>query len=165
MKLILVRHGKSSWDTNHSDHDRPLAPRGIKAAEKIGRWLIEKDHAPATILCSTATRTRQTWGIIKNLVPPTHEEQLIPELYGASPSTMLRFLQGAEKSPVLMVGHNPGSGELARILLQNPPQTVNFFRFPTCATMVCEFPCTKWQDIIPGEATLLDFVVPREIQE
>ncbi len=163
MKLILVRHGKSSWVTNHSDHERPLAPRGVRASEKIGHWLSANGHIPETIFCSTAVRTRQTWGIIKKLVSPGNEEQLVPELYGASPATMLRFLQSAEKSPVMMVGHNPGIGELAHRLLQKPPQTSNFFRFPTCATMVCEFPCTKWQDINPGEATLIGFVVPREL--
>ena len=163
MKCILVRHGKSSWDTNHLDHDRPLALRGIRASEKIGRWLSANDHIPELILCSTAERTRQTWGIIKKVVNSKNEEQLVPELYGASPATMLRFLQRADRSPVLMVGHNPGIGELAHFLLQKPPQTSNFFRYPTCATMVCEFPSTKWQDIIPGEATLVDFVVPREL--
>lgn len=163
MKLILVRHGKSSWATNHSDHDRPLAHRGEKAAEKIGLWLSSNGHIPEIIFCSTAKRTRQTWEIIKKVVGTANKEQLVPELYGASSATMLRQLQRAETSPVLMVGHNPGIGGFANIVLQNPPQSSNFFRFPTCATMVCEFPSSKWQDIMPSEAILIDFVVPREL--
>ena len=163
MKLILVRHGKSSWVTNHSDHDRPLAPRGIRASEKIGNWLSSNGHIPETILCSTAKRTRETWGTIKKFVETDYEEQMVPELYGASSGTMFRLLQGASGSATLMVGHNPGIGGLARLLLQQPLQTSQFFRYPTCATLVCEFPCTDWQDIKPSEAALVDFVVPREL--
>ena len=163
MKFILVRHGKSSWDTNQTDHDRPLAPRGIKAAEKIGRWLVSKGHLPQTVLCSTATRTRQTWEGISKLVPAPTEEVFVSALYGASPGMMLKHLQNAKNGSVMMIGHNPGSAELASIVLRTPPQSLQFFRFPTCATMVCEFPNNEWKDINPGEAHLLDFVVPREL--
>lgn len=163
MKFILVRHGKSSWGTNQNDHDRPLAPRGIRAAEKIGRWLVSKGYFPQTVLCSTATRTRQTWEGISKLVPAPKEEVFVPALYGASPGMMLKHLQNAKNSTVIMIGHNPGSAELARIVLRKPPQSLQFSRFPTCATMVCEFPNKEWEDINPGEAHLLDFVVPREI--
>ena len=76
---------------------------------------------------------------------------------------MLKHLQNAKSGTVLMVGHNPGSAELANIVLRKPPQSLQFFRFPTCATMVCEFPNNEWNDINPEEAHLLDFVVPREL--
>ena len=34
--IILFRHGKSEWNTYYdSDHNRPLAPRGIKSAKKM----------------------------------------------------------------------------------------------------------------------------------
>ena len=163
MKFILVRHGKSNWDTNQTDHDRPLAPRGIKAAEKIGRWLVSKEHLPQTVLCSTATRTRQTWEGISKLVPAPTEEVFVSALYGASPGMMLKHLQNAKSGSVMMIGHNPGSAELASIVLRTPPRSLQFFRFPTCATMVCEFPNNECKDINPGEAHLLDFVVPREL--
>ncbi|MBV8432248.1 MAG: histidine phosphatase family protein, partial [Solirubrobacterales bacterium] len=38
--LYLLRHAKSSWDDpGLEDHDRPLAPRGRKAAKVIGAYL------------------------------------------------------------------------------------------------------------------------------
>ena len=36
--LMLLRHAKSAWP-DMADHDRPLAPRGIRAAPEMGRWL------------------------------------------------------------------------------------------------------------------------------
>ena len=35
-EIFVLRHAKSSWDNvNLSDHDRPLADRGIKDAAKL----------------------------------------------------------------------------------------------------------------------------------
>lgn len=163
MKLILVRHGKSSWDTNHSDHDRPLASRGIKAAEKIGDWLNFNKHHPDSVLCSSAVRTRQTWDIIKAQLPAVKHEKHVKELYGASGRMMFMHLQGLTGETVLMVGHNPGMAEFAHRLLLNPPETTQFRRFPTCATLVCKFQTDHWKSIKLGHAILLDFVVPREL--
>jgi len=35
MKLIISRHAKSSWETHHQDHNRPLSPRGSRRLEKL----------------------------------------------------------------------------------------------------------------------------------
>ena len=35
--VILVRHGKSSWEYNVSDRDRPLMERGIKDVNKVAK--------------------------------------------------------------------------------------------------------------------------------
>ena len=37
--LFLMRHGKSSWELNVSDQDRPLGQRGISDAHLIGAEL------------------------------------------------------------------------------------------------------------------------------
>ena len=45
--IILFRHGKSEWNTFYdSDHNRPLAPRGIKAAKKNGSILSKQKTSP-----------------------------------------------------------------------------------------------------------------------
>ena len=58
--LLLLRHAKSGYPADVGDHERPLAQRGIREAALAGDWL--RVHAPAVdaVLCSTATRTRQT---------------------------------------------------------------------------------------------------------
>ena len=43
-RLHILRHAKSSWDEpDLADHERPLAPRGEKAALRIA------EHAPITM--------------------------------------------------------------------------------------------------------------------
>ena len=59
--VILFRHGKSDWDAKYdSDHDRPLAKRGIRDAKRMGKFLSKRAEVPELILSSTALRTRET---------------------------------------------------------------------------------------------------------
>ncbi|MGB5457997.1 MAG: histidine phosphatase family protein, partial [Gammaproteobacteria bacterium] len=37
--LILLRHGKSDWNTDDDDFDRPLKKRGKNASAMVGEWL------------------------------------------------------------------------------------------------------------------------------
>ncbi|NOQ40692.1 MAG: histidine phosphatase family protein, partial [Anaerolineales bacterium] len=40
--LVIVRHGKSSWDDSYlSDHQRPLAKRGLRDAPRMGARLAD----------------------------------------------------------------------------------------------------------------------------
>ena len=69
-RLILVRHAKSDWSLGMADHDRPLNVRGRASAAAIGRWLREKNLRPDQVLCSTATRTRETLDLLDLDAPP-----------------------------------------------------------------------------------------------
>jgi len=41
-RLHLLRHAKSSWDDPPlADHDRPLAPRGVRAGERLRRHALQ----------------------------------------------------------------------------------------------------------------------------
>ena len=54
--LLLLRHGKSDWSSNVDDRERPLAKRGRKAAQAIGRFLTEAGEAPDAVVASPARR-------------------------------------------------------------------------------------------------------------
>ncbi|NIP89767.1 MAG: histidine phosphatase family protein, partial [Gammaproteobacteria bacterium] len=63
--LLLLRHAKSSWDDpSLEDFDRPLAPRGEKAAPVMAAYLASKGLRPDLVLCSPAARARQTWALV-----------------------------------------------------------------------------------------------------
>ncbi len=63
--LSLLRHAKSTWDDPAlPDHERPLAPRGIKAAARISRYLTQEALIPDLVLCSDAVRTRATHALL-----------------------------------------------------------------------------------------------------
>ena len=63
--LSLLRHAKSNWDDpTLPDHERPLSPRGIKAATRMSRYLADEALIPDLVVCSDAVRTRATLALL-----------------------------------------------------------------------------------------------------
>lgn len=164
--LILIRHAKSDWDDPRlTDHQRPLNARGRRAAPRIGAWLATQGLAPGEALVSDATRTRETWGYIAAQLPDAPAPTLHPTLYLASPEAMLTHLRGATAPVVAMVGHNPGTAALARLLVDTPPIHPSFGRYPTAATTVLDFDIDSWQEVEPGTGHARAFVIPRDLPD
>lgn len=163
-RLILTRHAKSSWDDPLTpDHDRPLNERGKAAAADLGVWLASRGYVPDEVLCSDALRTRKTWSGIAPALPGTPVLELKPALYHAGPDVMLAVLRHAKGDCVMMIGHNPGIAEFAERLVARAPSNPEFRRYPTGATLVCDFAVDAWDAVGWGMATVDDFIVPREI--
>lgn len=161
-KLILMRHAKSDWSSaGTSDHDRPLNPRGQKAALAIGTWLKQQPIVPDQVLCSTATRCRQTWDSVAEGLGTTIKPAFDARLYLAEPATMARLLHAATGEIVMMIAHNPGSADLAEALCQTPPDDMDFYRYPTGAVTLIEFAIDHWSDLKPG--TCRAFTTPRRL--
>ena len=165
-RLILMRHTKSSWaDASQRDLDRPLNKRGRRSAALIGEWLKEKGLSPDCALVSSARRAQETWaGVVgrAGAAPTTY----LPELYHARPEEMLALLRGraAGEGIVLMLGHQPAIGAMARQLLPQPPADPAFEKFPTGATAVFDFDAEAWSEVEWGKGRLADFVVPRALE-
>jgi phosphohistidine phosphatase len=121
--LMLLRHAKSDWtDEGLLDKDRPLNPRGKKAAPEMAHWLEKQKLIPDRILCSTAQRTRETLELMKGVWSAHPEVHLIDRLYLASPQTILEEAMGhaAGAQSLLIIGHNPGIEMLATKLSDEP---------------------------------------------
>lgn len=160
-RLILVRHAKSDWSMELDDHARPLNKRGLRSAKALGEWLRSKGYLPDEVLCSTATRTRETLAGL-GVEAATEFDRA---LYHAPASVMLETLQAARADCVLMIGHNPGIAAFARALPARAPAHPRFADYPTCATLVVDFDSPDWSSLTPGSGRVLDFVVPRELTE
>ncbi|AGT09986.1 SixA phosphatase family protein [Paracoccus aminophilus] len=159
-RLILTRHAKSSWDDPaQPDHDRPLNDRGRRSARELGDWLASRGYEPEEVLCSTSTRTRETWDAVfaapLEVRPNVRDEA---GLYHASPDQMLALLRTAQAPTVMIVGHNPGIAELAEMLPARPPLDPEFRRYPTAATLVLDFQIDGWNEVQAGQGSVLDFV-------
>lgn len=161
LTLVLMRHAKSSWDDPAlADHDRPLNPRGQRAAVALGDWLRDQGHMPEEALISTSARTRETFARLGLDLAPRE----LGEMYHAGPMRLIECLRKAHERCVLMIGHNPGLAEFAANIVEEPPQHNRFFDYPTCATLVARFERETWHDLTWSEGRLVDFVVPRELQ-
>jgi len=160
LRLILMRHAKSSWsDPFADDHDRMLNPRGREAAENLGDWLRDHGHSPQLALCSTAMRTRETLERANLSCPVSYE----PELYHAPAARILSVLHRGTRPDLILLGHNPGIGDFAARILKDPPGDDSFFAFPTGATIVAEFAADNWDQVEWASGQLLDFILPRSL--
>jgi phosphohistidine phosphatase len=160
--LYLLRHAKSSWDDpSLADRERPLAPRGQRAADMMGEHLRASGIAPAMVLCSPATRARQTFeglGVDWDAV-------VEPGLYGASEGDLLDRLRklAVELESALLIGHNPALEELTLMLAGEGRELRKVHKkFPTCALATLEFD-GDWSSLRPHAARLIAFVRPKDL--
>lgn len=166
MRLILIRHAKSSWDDPFADdHARVLNARGHVSADAIGRWLLGNGYLPELILCSDSARTRETAERLVADWPQVPRLDVLSRLYHADPDTLLEVLQGAVTTPVAMIAHNPGIGAFATGMVARTPDHARFGDYPTCATAVIDFDVDRWSDIRPGMGRVVDFIVPRDLTD
>ena len=166
-QLLLLRHAKSSWDSaGIPDRDRPLNPRGRRAAAAMRQAMRDLGLAPDLILVSTAKRTLETMGALE----PWDDTPLIEpmdDLYLASEASLLGTLRAVAETvrTVLLIGHNPGMHELAVTLTDPRGSADRLVRgvrdgFPTGA--LAEFSVAgPWSRLGAGGARLIRFLTPR----
>lgn len=164
LTLILTRHAKSSWDDpTQEDFDRPLNGRGRKSAPAIGAWLASKGYLPEEVVVSGARRTVETWSRMASELPETATMQSNPALYEASSDTILAVIRSLTAPTVMIVGHNPGMGDLASRIAAAPANHPKFSLYPTGATTVVTFEAERWADVAIGSGRIADFAIPREL--
>lgn len=167
-RLHLLRHAKSSWDSpGLDDHDRPLAPRGSRATGLLCEHLAESGAAPDLVLCSSALRTVQTLEGIREALPEQAAVEVSDDLYGADADTLLGRLQeiADRTGEVMLIAHNPGIGTLADSLAgRGDAETRGRMaeKYPTGGLATLGFE-GAWRELDWGSATLIAFVVPREL--
>jgi phosphohistidine phosphatase len=164
--LHLLRHAKSSWDDpSLADVDRPLAPRGRRAATKIGAHLRRAGIAPALVLSSPSRRTLETLELLKL---PDQRVLIEEALYAAGADELLAVLRTVPRSvpSVLLIGHNPGLQQLAvQLAGSGDERDLDRMRakLPTGALASFELAVTDWKEPAAGTGTLVGYVVPKEL--
>lgn len=170
--LYLLRHAKSSWaDAHLEDAARPLTKRGRKAGGRIGAELARRGWIPDLVLCSPATRTRETFarlskGMEKARPGSTPEVTFDDGLYLAGVARLLGRLRTLDDAlgSVLMLGHNPGLQELALSLAADCAERRKIAaKFPTCALAVIAFDAVSWSALAPGGGCLAAALYPRDL--
>ena len=143
--LLLLRHAKSSWDdAGLRDHDRPLNERGLAAAPRIGRLLVELGRVPDLVLSSTAARARATAESVAEASGIDRDDVMFVEnLYLAPPGTIVDVVrkQAQDAQCVLVVAHNPGLEDLVESLAGHAEA------FPTAALAAFSLEIDDWRDL------------------
>jgi len=170
--LTLLRHAKSSWDEPRlADVDRPLAPRGRKAAPLMGRHMRDIGLAPDLVLCSAAVRTRETLALVlPELGMPGLPVVYDATIYEAEAATLLARLERVADSVqhLLVIGHNPGLQELALLLVGKSlglEHRMLAEKLPTGGLVVLALDIEAWSRIAAGSATITHLMTPRLLHD
>ena len=166
-RLLLLRHGKSSWsDPAQRDHDRPLNERGRAAARLMGDALRRDGLLPELVLCSSSRRTCETLAQLR--LPDDSTIEIGRDLYLAEPDTVLDRVHAVDDGvgTLMVVGHNPTTQDLAVALAGSGARDAlarMTTKYPTAALAVLRF-TGAWSEVGPGGASLERFLTPRELQ-
>lgn len=166
--LHLVRHAKSAWEDGVADHERPLAPRGVRDTATLADHLRGAGVTPELALCSSARRTVETLDGLRAGLPDGLRVAIEDDLYAAGYPTLLARLQRVphEITSVLVVGHNPGIATLARELAgDGDPDTLARLAgsYPTATLTSLRFEAA-WAELEIGAAAVTAFVAPRDLR-
>lgn len=135
--LILMRHAKAvRAHEAPSDKARALTPRGQRDAMRAGAAMEDERLKPGLALVSTATRTRETAAAA--LANFSLETRFDEALYHAAPESVWDAFTDCDAESVVVVGHNPGLGELVGLLVRQAHDGSKLARefaghFPTAA--------------------------------
>ena len=165
--LLLLRHAKSDYPPGVPDHERPLAPRGVREARLAGDWL--RAHAPAVdaVLCSTATRARETLARTRIEAPVNYVERL----YDATPGAIIDEINSvasrfdSDVETLLVIGHEPAMSQVVLGLAtaegsnKSAAESIST-KFPTSAIAVLRTG-EPWDLLTLSGAALVTLHVPR----
>jgi len=159
-RLLILRHAKSDWgDSSLDDWERPLSPRGLRDAPRVGAMLPTHALVPDLIVTSDAVRARTTAQAVAEAAGYDREIVVDPRLYLAKPADLLAVLQELpdDSARVMIVGHNPGLEDLIVEL------TGEHHDLPTATLAQLALPIDRWSALDhQAGGTLVDIWRPRD---
>ncbi|SDQ92522.1 SixA phosphatase family protein [Flagellimonas zhangzhouensis] len=159
-QLILMRHGKSSWDYDVSDKDRPLQERGINDAHLVAKTF--KLHAPEIdfAFSSPANRALHTSMIFtRTLNFDFNNFRVNEQLYDFSGGSVQHFVEQLDNrfNTVAIFGHNYAFTSLANTWGDQYIENV-----PTAGLVHITFGVDDWSKIAKG--TTKQMVFPKHLK-
>jgi phosphohistidine phosphatase len=164
--LTLLRHAKSGWDDPVArDFDRPLNPRGRRAARVVGERMKAEGLGFDLVLASPARRAVETLEEIEAAFGPL-DARYEKRIYLASTETLLDIVHEARDSAarMLLVGHNPGFERLTLLLTRaGALRSEAELKYPTGTLAEIALQAAHWRDVSPGGGELVRFIRPRDL--
>jgi phosphohistidine phosphatase len=167
--LTLLRHAKSGWDDPVArDFDRPLNPRGRRAAQTVGREMGTQELAFDRVLASPAIRVVETLEEIGSGYGCALDPVFDQRLYLATADILLDLVRETDDdvNSLLFVGHNPGLELLVLLLTREGDGELRDqaeIKYPTATLAEINLPVERWQDVKEGTGTLSRFIRPRDL--
>lgn len=159
-KLIFVRHGKSSWNEQLQDHNRPLKKRAYNDAELVINAFRDFPEEQSVIWSSSATRALETAKIFQERLKVKDKNFVVKnELYTFSANELLKIVQTCDDSieELMIFSHNPGITDIVNRLGNR-----NFDNIPTTGLTCIEFQTNSWKHLNNGKTVL--YLFPKNLR-
>jgi phosphohistidine phosphatase len=164
--LYLLRHGEAEAEAPGGDRARPLTQAGEAAAQALGRLMHARGMVVDHALSSDAIRARATLHALIAEWPEPPVTVIDPGLYNTDVDGLLACIRRAgDARSLLVIGHNPAMGELARALAANSPGQLAHrldHGLPTLGLVAFALRCPAWTALQPQHARLTQVLLPGE---
>jgi len=167
-ELIILRHGKSDWNNNKTDFNRPVSNRGKRGAQHIGIWLAQKGLKPNMVISSPAERAKTTaQKMMKAMGETDHYIIYDKRLYNATLNDLLDVLSciSKETQRVILVAHNPGLEQLLSYLCDKQIAMSSDGKLLATATLAHLSLSCQWKEIKENTAKLLTITRSKTLPE
>ncbi|GAA4944383.1 histidine phosphatase family protein [Algibacter agarivorans] len=159
-KIIIVRHAKSSWEHNVTDHERPLNDRGYSDANLVSSHFKDNSLNIDFVISSDAMRTKTTANIfISNLNIDKNIFRLNHDLYDFSGSNLVEVVKRCEDSidNLMVFGHNHAITAFVNTYGDSYIDNV-----PTCGVVIIAFDIKSWNNLKSGST--IKTLFPRDLK-
>ena len=158
--LLLIRHGKSAWNNNLIDFERPISEEGINKSIKMAHKTCQLFDKESLIWVSASTRTTQTAKIFFSIWNVTIDTQVLykNELYAFDCNTLEKLIKTCpnEFDKLILFGHNSAITDFV-----NKFGDIFIDNIPTSGFVSINFDTYDWQNIRKGRTEKIIF--PRDI--
>jgi len=151
-RLILVRHGKSSWKYDVADDKRPLKKRGFSDGELIAGAFEKFYVSPVRIWSSPAVRAFETAKIFQDKLKVAEKDfEVRQALYTFNKQDLLNVIKSCSNDihKLMVIGHNPAMTGVVNHLGDK-----QFDNIPTTGLTVIDFDVANWNEISQGKTIL-----------
>ncbi len=158
--LFLLRHADAIRDNETTDKERIISDKGISEIQLLAEELKSVTNFQCDlVLCSSATRTTQTWKELSKCGSYNFPVEYKDNLYNPTLKNFITTLKEVndDVSSILVISHNPTISEFANYITGNPG-TISF----DTANIACFNLLVKsWSKIGDSSATL-KWILPKK---
>lgn len=146
--LYLVRHAKSSWEFDVTDHERPLNERGLNDAPRVASHVATHLPKPDKFISSDAIRAKTTalffvkaYGVDDRTIVLNHQ------LYDFEGQQLLQVIRSTDDAvdTLMVFGHNYAMTNVVNSYGDKITDNV-----PTAGCTAIRFEVNSWKDISQG---------------
>lgn len=158
--IVLMRHGKSSWEYDVSDSERPLKSRGKSDAKLVASHFIKSYKIPDQIFSSPAKRALDTCKIVMKTVGLSENSIKIEnDLYDFGGDNVINFIKQLPNTidSIMIFGHNHALTSIVNIFGSS-----FIGNLPTSGLAKINFDINNWQELKKGITETI--IIPKELK-